>query len=390
VSTGPETPFPVPAPGGRLSHGRGSHLAVRVGIAFTCCLLLLGFTFIIGLFAGRIGSDRSSGVSAGQLTKYHVDTFPLQAAAAVATRYTRLCLNAQPANADQRSAELQSIVSSSVPSDCGWDGRGTLSATDIAWTGQADPMTQYGAHGRYLHMQAALGDKATPIQLIVPVYVSNLGAGTGVRIAGEPGILPNNSAPSGADAVTEKGGSSDTGLAQMLTADVLPGFFDAWATSSSADIDRYRTTDATENVRHGLSDALSNPQVEAANVPLPGSGIGSAHTWQPGDAATVETTVTWQVAGGSHLTLGYRLTMVRTSSTATGWSVRDIAGGLPDSDVDSTAGDNIPTELPTSAAPSETPTPTQAPTSPKESKKAGAPKHTARNSALTHSSHHRS
>jgi hypothetical protein len=348
--------------------------------------LLLGFTFIIGLFAGRVGSGQNDGVSSGQLGEYHVDTFPLQAAAAVAGRYTRLCLNAQPAGADQRSAELQSIVSSSVPSDCGWDGRGTLSATDIAWTGQADPMAQYGSHGRYLHMQAALGDKATPIQLIVPVYVSNLRAGTGVRIAGEPGILPNDAGPSGADSVTEKGGSSDTGLAQMLTADVLPGFFDAWGSSSSADIDRYRTTDATNNVRHGLSDVLSNPQVQATNVPLPGSGIGNTHTWQTGDAATVETTVTWQIPGGSHLTLGYRLTMIRTSTTATGWSVKDIAGGLPDSDVDSTAGDNIPTELPTTDAP----TATQAPTTAPSSRPVGTSKHTVQPTGSHKSPHHRS
>ena len=347
----------MPPPGGRLSHGRGAHLAVRVGIAFTCCLLLLGFTFIIGLFAGRVGSDKGSGISAGALNDYHVEQFPLQAAAAVAERYTRLCLNAQPANADQRSAQLQSIVSSNVPSDCGWDGRGTLSATDIVWTGQADPMSQYGAHGRYMHMQAALGDKGTAMQLIVPVYVSDLRNGTGVRIAGEPGILAANASPSGADAVTEKGGSSDTGLSQMLTADVLPGFFNAWGSSSSADIDRYRTPDGSGNVRHGLSNLLSQPEVVATNVPLPGSGIGSTHTWQTGDAATVETTVKWSVPGGAHLTLAYRLTMVRTSATATGWSVRDIAGGIPDSDVDSTSGNAIPSDL-TTTNETTAPTPT--------------------------------
>ncbi len=379
---GPEAAFSVPPPGGRLSHGRGAHLAVRVAIAFTCCLLLLGFTFIIGLLAGRIGSDQTDAVSSGQLGDYHVEQFPLQAAAAVAERYTRLCLNAEPSQANQRAAQLQSIVSSNVPNDCGWDGRGSITATDIEWTGQADPMAQYGSHGRYMHMQASLGDAGTSIQFVVPVYVSNLQTGTGVRIAGEPGILPAGADPSGADAVTEKGGSSDTGLAQMLMADVLPGFFNAWGSSSGADIDRYRTPAATNNVRRGLSDTLTNPEVQAVNVPLPGSGIGQAHTWRTGDAATVETTVTWQIADGAHVTLAYRLTMVRTSATATGWSVRDIAGGLPDSDIDSTTGDNVPTELPSSTVPTDTATSTP---SAHSSRPTPSPSNSRRSSAHHHS-----
>jgi hypothetical protein len=373
-----------------LSNGRGGHLAVRVGIAFTACLLLLGITFIVGLFAGRIGTDKSSGISAGALNNYHVEQYPLQAAAAVAGRYTRLCLNAQPSNADQRSAELQSIVSSNVPNDCGWDGRGTLSATDIAWTGQADPMTQYGSHGRYMHMQASLGDQATPIQLIVPVYVANLKDGTGVRVAGEPGILPASASPSGGDAVTEKDGSSDTGLAQMLTADVLPGFFTAWGSSSSADIDRYRTPDATGNVRNGLSNILSDPNIQGTNVPLPGSGIGAAHTWQTGDAATVESTVTWNVPGGAHITLAYRLTMVHTTATATGWSVRDIAGGIPDSDVDNTSGNAITSDLPTTTptTPSDSPTATQESSTPPPSTKNSS--RASHQHSSSHTTHHHS
>lgn len=388
ISTGPESQFAVPPPGGRLSHGRGAHLAVRVAIAFTACLLLLGVTFIVGLFAGRQGSDDTAGISAGTLNKYHVEQYPLQAAAAVAERYTRLCLNAQPSNADQRSALLQSIVSSNVPNDCGWDGRGTLSATDIAWTGQADPMSQYGAHGRYMHMQASLGDQATPIQFIVPVYVANLKDGTGVRVAGEPGILPAGASPSGPDAVTENDGSSDTGLAQMLTADVLPGFFSAWASSSSADIDRYRTPDATGNVRNGLSNMLSDPSIQGTNVPLPGSGIGAAHTWRTGDAATVETAVTWKVPGGAHLTLAYRLTMVHTTATATGWSVRDIAGGIPDSDVDNTSGNAITNNLPTTepTPPSDSPTASVQPSTPSTKPSSPNPKH----SSSSHTTHHHS
>jgi hypothetical protein len=392
VSTGPESQFAVPPPGGRLANGRGAHLAVRVGIAFTACLLLLGITFIVGLFAGREGTDKTSGISAGALNNYHVEQYPLQAAAAVAERYTRLCLNAQPSNADQRSAQLQSIVSSNVPNDCGWDGRGTLTASDIAWTGQADPMTQYGSHGRYMHMQASLGDQATPIQLIVPVYVANLKDGTGVRVAGEPGILPASGSPSGPDAVTEKDGSSDTGLAQMLTADVLPGFFDAWGSSSSADIDRFRTPDATANVRNGLSNILTDPSIQGTNVPLPGSGIGAAHTWQPGDAATVETTVTWQVPGGAHITLAYRLTMVHTTATATGWSVRDIAGGIPDSDVDNTSGNAITSDLPTTdpATPNDSPTatPTQESSAPPPSKHSSSSSN--KHSSSSHTTHHHS
>jgi hypothetical protein len=373
-----------------LSNGRGAHLAVRVAIAFTACLLLLGVTFVVGLFAGRVGNDKTSGISAGALNNYHVEQYPLQAAAAVAERYTRLCLNAQPSDADQRSAELQSIVSSNVPNDCGWDGRGTLSATDIAWTGQADPMTQYGSHGRYMHMQASLGDQATLIQFVVPVYVADLKDGTGVRVAGEPGILPANANPSGPDAVTEKDGSSDTGLAQMLTADVLPGFFSAWGSSSSADIDRYRTPDATGNVRNGLSNILTDPSLQGTNVPLPGSGIGAAHTWQTGDAATVETTVTWKVPGGAHITLAYRLTMVHTTATATGWSVRDIAGGIPDSDVDNTSGNAITSDLPTTVptAPSDSPTATatQESSAPPPSK----PSSSRSKHSSSHTTHHHS
>lgn len=347
-----EDTFAVPPPGGRLSSGRGAHLGLRVVFALTTCVLLLALAFVFGLLAGRVGTNDHSGVSAQQLNRYHVDQYPLQAGAAVASRYADLCLNADPAGADSRSAQLQGLVSSNVASDCGWDGRGTLRAADIAWTGQADPMAQYGAHGRYLHMQAALGSQGTLVQLVVPVYVSNLHDGTGTRVAGVPGIMPAGAGPSPADAVLQSDSATgDTGLAQMLTTDVLPGFFDAWATSSSPDIDRYRTTDATRNVRMGMSNAVSDPQIEDVSVPVPGTGLSSTHTWKVGDSATVDATITWQLPRSAHVTVGYRLTMLRTSATATGWSIRDISGGLPDIGLDSSvAGNSLPTALPSESA----------------------------------------
>lgn len=330
-----ERAFAVPPPGGRLSHGRGGHLTVRVAIAMTACLLLLGCAFIFGMLANRVGrSDANRSVSADQLAKYHVQQFPLQSAAAVAERFTRLCLNASPATAADRSRQLRAIVSGDVGSSCGWNGRGRIRATDIVWTGQADPMPQQGDHGRYLHMQAALGPDGDLIQFVVPIYVADTVDGTGVRVSGAPGILPGGAAPSPADAISADQ-SRDTGLAQRLMTNVLPGFFTAWGRSSAADLDRYRTPDATTNVRSGMARILTDPVVQDAVVPLPDEGLGSTHTWQSGDRATVLATVRWDLPGSAQVTLGYRLTMVRNTTTASGWSIRDIAGGLPDSSLSS-------------------------------------------------------
>ncbi|MGW0231317.1 conjugal transfer protein [Actinopolymorpha singaporensis] len=332
--------FDVPAPGRRFSGGRAAHTGLRVALVLTACLLALGVVaysaFALGVSTGRDNSPRLSGAD---LARYRLTAFPTAEAGQFAADYARLCFTHDPtpgAN-DAREQRLARYVSGGTDPRCGWNGEGSQSVVDAAWTGESEPIDVPGLQGNARMMTVrVLTDSGSSRIVTVPVYVADLAHANGMRIVGDIGEMPqpNLAAPP----AVKPPSATDSRLSEALTqGQFFEQFFTAWGASDRPALQRLVTPDATARTTAGLNRILAGPTIQEARVFLPkGADPSTPYDWKTGQTTQAWVWVVWQTPGeGSKATetRGYRLQLVKTtqaSSPTQEWAVRDIQGGIPD------------------------------------------------------------
>ncbi|MEU1824272.1 conjugal transfer protein [Streptomyces abikoensis] len=315
--------FDVPRPGGRLSGGRGTHVAARMTALVTGSLFALG---IVGVMAYNAGhpAPLATGITDDQVSKYRLTAYPVERAIAFADRYARLCANQNPDQAEQRRQAIARLSSSGVDTTCGWDGKGTQTVAYSVWSGYMEPIPEFGEHGYYIGIQLQMTTGALRT-LSVPVWAQDLKTGNGMRVVGGVGTLPQPdqaSPPEVKDAL-----QTDSDLSGDLQGKLFQDFFTAWGSSNGNNLTRYVAPDATKTARAGLRNALQTPKVTEVKVLLPkGVAASDGHKWKVGDTTWARVTVEWK-SGDAHVTERYR---VEVTLTDQGWFVKDIRAGIPD------------------------------------------------------------
>ncbi|MFH8892743.1 conjugal transfer protein [Streptomyces sp. NPDC017949] len=359
--------FDVPRPGGRLpAQGRRTHVAVRVTLLVTTCAFALGSCGVAGLVIGKSSVAVQSGsLDEKDLQKYRLTDFPAQAAATFAEEYVTLCMTYSPQTYDKRREAMTRYTSAGVDRDCGVTGQGSQEVRGAQWDGTLEELPEYGPNGRYLGIQVQLSTGRTTT-VSVPVYVKDLAAGSGLRIAGDVGEMPlpvRGIVPP----VKKEDEVVDQALSDQLRAQVLPGYFKAWGASDTTGLARFTSTDATQSATAGLAGALSTPEVQAVVALAPvGSKPGTAIAYGPGQTVVARVTVVWGSGAGAAkatpaptsapaVKRSYRVTLV---NTAQGWFIKDVRGGT----LDPTGGN-----ADAGATPSATPAPEESRPAPSQS-----------------------
>lgn len=335
----PAGDFDVPAPGRRFSGRRGLHAGLRATLVVTCCLVVLGTVgfgaYIYGVVAA---TDSTYRLSEADVRAYHLADFPVEQASQFAAEYIRLCLSHPETQAarDQRESDLAAFTSAGVDRTCGWNGSGVQTVSDVAWTGASSPVEidGYRDHARWFTISALTNSGRRVVE--VPVYVEDLDGGTGMRIIGDLGEMPQ---PVLADVeVPTRNAEADVELAESLVdGEFFAQYFAAWGASDDAALGRLVSTDALPAARAGLGGALSKPRITEATVFYPADAEPAEFSWQVGDTAEAWVRVTWQDPAAADVAVAraYRVQLTKTAdaaSPAQEWAVRDIRGGVPDVD----------------------------------------------------------
>jgi hypothetical protein len=287
----------------------------------------LGSCGVMGLVVGKSSGPKTAGLDTADVNKYRLTDFPTQQAATFAEQYALLCMTFSPETASTRRANLARYASSGVDAECGWSGEGTSTAVSATWDGTAEKLAEYGDHGRYIGVQVRTDD-GTLTTLTVPVYVKNLSTGEGMRVAGDVGQMP---LPGRADVpeVDQDNEVADDALGQQLQQQVLPGYFAAWGASDATAMARFTTPDASQAATSGLAGRLSTPTINDVTALVPKNVQKTdPYTYPAGQAVEVRVVVDWGDPKGETVRRAYRMTVV---NTAQGWFIKDIRGGVLDS-----------------------------------------------------------
>ncbi|MEU5280371.1 conjugal transfer protein [Streptomyces asoensis] len=324
----PQRDFVVAKPGGRISGGgRRTHVALRATLLITTCFFALGSCGVMGLVIGKSSGPSTAGLDTADVNKYRLTDFPTQAAATFAEQYALLCMTFSPDTASARRANLARYASSGVDAECGWSGEGTSTAVSASWDGTSEKLAEYGDHGRYLGVQVRTDDGSLTT-LTVPVYVQNLTTGEGMRVAGDVGQMP---LPARADVpeTDQDDEVADDALGQQLQQQVLPGYFTAWGASDATAMTRFTTPDASPSATSGLAGRLTTPTVNDVVALVPKNVQDTdPYAYPVGQAVEVRVVVDWGDPKGETVRRAYRMTVV---NTAQGWFIKDIRGGVLDS-----------------------------------------------------------
>ncbi|SEQ67123.1 Conjugative transposon protein TcpC [Streptomyces sp. yr375] len=328
TSAAPARDFVVPKPGGRIpTGGRRTHVALRATLLITTCVFALGSCGVMGLVIGKSSGPKTAGLDSADVDKYRLTDFPTQQAATFAEQYALLCMTFSPETASTRRVNLARYASAGVDAECGWSGEGTSTAVSATWDGTAETLAEYGDHGRYIGVQVRTDD-GTLTTLTVPVYVKNLSTGEGMRVAGDVGQMP---LPARADVpeIDQDSEVHDDALGQQLQQQVLPGYFEAWGASDATAMTRFTTPDASQAATSGLSGRLTTPTINDVAALVPKSVQKTdPYAYPAGQAVEVRVVVDWGDPKGETVRRAYRMTVV---NTAQGWFIKDIRGGVLDS-----------------------------------------------------------
>ncbi|MFE3629441.1 conjugal transfer protein [Streptomyces goshikiensis] len=315
--------FDVPRPGGRLSGGRGTHVAARMTVLVVGSLVALGTVGVLGYTAGH-PAPVSAGITEEQVQQYRLTGFPTEKAIAFADRYARLCTNQNPEQAEQRRLAIARLSSSGVDTACGWNGKGKQVVAYSVWSGYLEPVEEFKGHAYYVGIQLQLTTGAMRT-LSVPVWVKDIKTGQGMRVVGDVGTLPQPDQASPPE--VEDPQEADSQLSGELQSKLFADFFTSWGASNTNNLSRYVAPAATTAARAGLRGALENPKVSEVKVLLPrGVSAADGHTWRVDDTTWARVAVEW-TSGDARVVEHYRVQIVLTDQ---GWYVRDIRAGVPD------------------------------------------------------------
>ena len=235
--------------------------------------------------------------------------FPIDAAEAFATRFTREYLTYNQRGYDQRMTRLAAYAPAVTEAGWGWDGAGKQTVIAGPYVGTE---TQPSDDNNAIITVLSQVDSGAWISLAVPVYASPSGA---LVVSGAPAFvaLPPLAVNPDPESDVESFDEDDE-LATLLAEQVLPGFFEAWGESDQTELDRYTTLDASVAARTGLAGALVYRGIEEVVVP----------TGKTERVATV--TVEWDAGRAGSYRQAYEVTIQQGPDGR--WSVADINGGV--------------------------------------------------------------
>jgi Conjugative transposon protein TcpC len=232
-------------------------------------------------------------------------SFPVALAEAYAADFGRVYLNFNQQNQGQREQQLAAFVPASVAAanpDLGWNGVGQMSLQSEQVAG----ITVQGPAHAVVTLLASVNDQL--MELGVPVAAS----GNRVVVSGEPAWLP---APAQIPLPAPAAGSSDT-AAQSQLMNELPAFFQAYANSDSASLNRF----VAPGVRlAGLGGTMAFDSISGLHVPSGGSArqITVSVIWQP---------LAQGLSSGAKLQVTYSMSVFQQSSVK--WYVKQISASI--------------------------------------------------------------
>ncbi len=292
-----------PGIGGSWQGGGGRWLLWPLRVVLWGALLVIAFRGITAIVFNTASAPAVGGTGPQSAT----GQFPVTLAEAYAAEFGRVYLSFSPQNQGQREQALTAFVPASVSAanpDLGWNGTGQLNlqAEQVAGITVQDP--------RHAVVTLLVLINGQLMQLGVPVAAS----GRGVVVSGEPAWL---SAPPQISPPPPALGRSDP-VAQSQLMNELPAFFQAYANSDIAALNRFEVRGASLT---GLGGAVAFDSIGALHVP-------------PGGATRqITVTVIWQLpdqlgsaAGNSGMTskleMTYSMSVVDLQSGK--WYVKEI------------------------------------------------------------------
>jgi hypothetical protein len=266
---------------------------------------VLWATLLIVAYRGVMGIITQSGAAAaggGGRDDAAGGQFPVTLAEAYASEFGQVYLNFSPATQAEREQELAAFVPPGVAAanpDLGWNGIGQmrLQSEQVAGIVVQDP--------RHAVVTLLATVNGQLMELGVPVIAS----GDGLAVAGEPAWLP---APQQVSPPSPARQGSDP-LARSELMSELPAFFQAYAASDSAALDRFLPRGVSLT---GLGGAVSFDSITSLQVP-PG-----------GPTRQITVTVIWQVPGQASadvtkLEMSYGMSVVDLQTGK--WYVNEIS-----------------------------------------------------------------
>jgi conjugative transposon protein TcpC len=293
-----------PRIGGSWQGGGGRWLLWPLRVVLWGALLVIAFRGITAIVFNTASAPAGGG---GTGPPSATGQFPVTLAEAYAAEFGRVYLSFSPQNQGQREQALTAFVPASVSAanpDLGWNGTGQLNlqAEQVAGITVQDP--------RHAVVTLLVLINGQLMRLGVPVAAS----GSGVVVSGEPAWL---SAPPQTSPSPPALGRSDP-AAQSQLMNELPAFFQAYANSDSAALNRFEVRGVSLT---GLGGAVAFDSIGALHVP-------------PGDATRqITVTVIWQLPDQSGLAAGnpgmtsklemaYSMSVVEVQSGK--WYVKEI------------------------------------------------------------------
>jgi hypothetical protein len=280
------------------SGGGGRWMVWPMRVVLWAAILVIGYR---GVMAIVLNETPASANTASSAPASSPTPFPVTLGEAFALQFGQVYLNFSPAGAAQRAQQLAAFIPANVSAadpEFGWNGAGT----ERLQSEQVAGIDVRSAHTAVVTLLATVNGRL--MELGVPLYAS----GGGIVVPGEPARLP---APSAVSPPSTQGVSSDP-VAENALASQLPAFFQAYASSDQATLNRYLAPGASLNGLHGA---------------VVFSSIASIAVPRGGATRDITVTVNWmlpgQVRGGpAQLAETYDMSVVDQQSGR--WYVREI------------------------------------------------------------------
>lgn len=287
-----------------MAGGRWKVMALRGTVYSICGLLLLG-----GLKNVLVGDSVPDTETITNTVRANLGEtgFPTKAAEGFAVRFASVYLNYDPATAEQRAQALEVYSPEAADGTWGWTGSTGRQKVITGPVVAAKPVMK-DAHFATVTVAAQVESGAW-VYLAVPVYAATSGA---LVVSGPPAFVapPARAENPGQDPITDEDGD----LATVL-ADIMPGFFRAWAASNAVELARYTAKDATPAATSGLAGAATLDKVGQITMPKDG-----------GNTRVGQVEVSWAIKGAGTYLQTYQVTVTKDASEK--WSVKDITGGV--------------------------------------------------------------
>ena len=322
--------FDVPLPGkpSRVV-GRTRSWITRLALIGAPLVLVGGVAYSCGVSTGSTRLVQSSAISADDANAFHLNSFPVDRAAAFGVSYLSLCWT-HPDAADtvataDRLAALARMTSAGVTPGCGWTGTTPSKAPlAVTWDGTVKPVATSYADGAaaQLGFLVTMADGRT-VGAALPIWVSSVRSiAAGVRVVGDVAVVPVAPAPPAptpsAPAVT------DPAIAETLTRNVLVPFLRAWSASDPVQLNLVLAGDASAAARSGMQGQVTAPSVTRTQVVV---ARGDPTGYRDGDLITAGVGVDWTTRLGGVQRAGYSISLRMIAGR---WQVIDITGAAAD------------------------------------------------------------